>query len=91
MAKKIAVIVRDRQAEALRMSGGITLLDDTIEIFIPDRKLNMDDHEVAKHIEELIEPLEIKVYSNNKENKAEYLSLGGIAEKLLECDHILPY
>lgn len=90
--KKIAVIIRDRQGEALRMSGGLTLMDDETDIFLLDRKLDVNDPDVRKHMEELIEPLGIKIYSNNKENeKAEYLSLEKIADKILEYDHVLPY
>jgi len=37
MCKKIAVVVRDeRQSEALRMSAGITMMDDEIEMFFLD-------------------------------------------------------
>jgi hypothetical protein len=38
--KKIAVIVRDRPGEALRVAGGLTLADDTIEVFVLDGKLD---------------------------------------------------
>ncbi len=39
MAKKIAVIVRDRQGEAMRMGLGIILLDDVIDVYVLDKKL----------------------------------------------------
>lgn len=34
---RIAVVVRDRQAEALRVAGGLALADDTIGAFVLDR------------------------------------------------------
>lgn len=33
MVKKIAVLVRDRQEEALRMAVGATLKDDVIDVY----------------------------------------------------------
>ena len=65
--KKIAVIVRDRQAEALRVAGGLTLADDTIEVFILDNKLDKSNAEIAMPLELVIE-LDLKIYSNNPEN-----------------------
>ena len=37
MARKIAVVVRDRQGEALRMAIGIILMDDEVYIYVLDR------------------------------------------------------
>jgi hypothetical protein len=88
--KKIAVIVRDRQGEALRIAGGLTLSDDTIEVFILDHKLDKNDPEIAKPLE-LVSDLELKVYSNNQENGYETVSLENMAKKLLEYDFVVPY
>ncbi|MEK6700150.1 MAG: hypothetical protein AABZ10_14060 [Nitrospirota bacterium] len=88
--KKIAVIVRDRQGEALRVAGGLTLADDTIEVFILDRKLDKNDPEVATPLE-LVTDIELKVYSNNAENGSTTISLEEMAKKLLEYDFAIPY
>jgi hypothetical protein len=88
--KKIAVIVRDRQSEALRVAGGLTLADDTIEVFVLDRKLDKDDPETAKPLE-LVSDLELKMYSNNPDNGYETVSLENMAKKLLEYDFVVPY
>jgi hypothetical protein len=88
--KKIAVVVRDRQAEALRVAGGLTLADDTIEVFILDRKLDKDNPEVALPLE-LVSDLDLKVYSNNPENGYTTISLQEMAGKLLEYDVVVPY
>ena len=88
--KKIAVIVRDRQGEALRVAGGLTLADDTIEVFILDRKLDKNDPEVALPLE-LVTDIELKVYSNNAENGSTTISLEEMAKKLLEYDFAIPY
>lgn len=88
--KKIAVIVRERQGEALRVSGGLTLADDTIEVFVLDRKLEKNDPEIAKPLE-LVNDLDLKVYSNNPENGYTTISLEEMANKLLEYDIVVPY
>lgn len=89
-AKKIAVIVRDRQSEALRVSGGLTLADDTIEVFVLDRMLDKSNPEIAQPLE-LVTDLDLKVYSNNPENGFTMISLEDMARKLLEYDFVVPY
>jgi len=88
--KRIAVIVRDRQGEALRVAGGLTLADDTIEVFVLDRKLDKDIPEVAQPLE-LVMELDLKRYSNNPENGYTTISLEEMAKKLLEYDVVVPY
>jgi hypothetical protein len=88
--KRIAVVVRDRQGEALRVAGGLTLADDTIEVFVLDRKLDKNDSEVARPLE-LVMDLDLKVYSNNAENGFTTITLEEMARKLLEYDFVVPY
>jgi hypothetical protein len=88
--KKIAVVVRDRQGEALRVAGGLTLADDVIEVFVLDRKLDKNDAEIAKPLE-LVTDLELKMYSNNPENGYTTITLEDMAKKLLEYDFVVPY
>jgi len=90
MVKKIAVLVRDRQGEALRMSLGLSLVDDIIDVYVLDGKISGTEQDQLNL--ELMEELEIKIYSNHKNgNNMEYLSTEEIAHKLLEYDHVLPY
>jgi len=88
--KKIAVIVRDRQGEALRIASGLTLSEDSIEVFILDTKLDKNDEEIAKPLE-LVSDLELKIYSNNGENGYETISLEDMAKRLLVYDFVVPY
>lgn len=88
--KRIAVVVRDRQAEALRVAGGLTLADDTIEVFVLDRKLDTGDSKIALPLE-LIQDLDLKVYSNNGSNGFTTITLEEMAKKLLEYDIVVPY
>jgi hypothetical protein len=88
--KRIAVIVRDRPGEALRVAGGLTLADDTIEVFALDRKLDKEDPEIAQPLE-LATDLDLKIYSNNPENGYTTITLDEMAKKLLEYDVVVPY
>jgi len=90
--KKVGVVVRDRQSEALRMSVGLTLADDVIEVYVMDRPLEKGNEEIDLNVETLHD-LDCKVYSNNEANSgaAEILTTDQIAQKLLECDLVLPY
>ena len=89
-AKRIAVIVRDRPAEALRVAGGLTLADDTIEVFILDRKLDKVDPAVALPLE-LVTELDLKVYSNNAENGYPTVTIEEMAKNILDYDLVIPY
>lgn len=88
--KRIAMIVRDRQGEALRVSGGLTLMDDIVEVFVLDGQLDEGDPEVAKPLE-LVNELGLKLYSNVVQNGVETITLEDMAKKLLEYDIVVPY
>jgi hypothetical protein len=90
MAKKIAVMVRDRQAEAVRMAVGLTLADDEVSVFIMDKKIDMSDEAVALNVETLGD-LDVKIYSNNPENQVEQMSTEEIARALVKYDSVIPY
>jgi hypothetical protein len=90
MGKKIAVLVRDRQGEALRMSVGVTLMDDTIDVYVLDRKVESNaDNDLNL---ETIKDMDMKLATNTKENVGmDYISNEELAKKLLEYDHVIPY
>ncbi|MBI5911377.1 MAG: hypothetical protein HY848_15680 [Betaproteobacteria bacterium] len=88
--KKIAVLVRERQSEALRMSLGLILVDDLVDVYVLDRKLQATG-ETALHLETLKE-MDIQVRTNCRENEGmEYLPVDEIALSLPRYDHILAY
>ena len=90
MVKKIAVLVRDRQDEALRMAVGIILMDDVIDVYVLDRKVDASGDN-GLYLETIVD-MEMNAYTNVKENEdMEYLSNEEIAAKLIEYDHVLPY
>lgn len=90
MAKKIAVLVRDRQGEGLRMGLGLTLANDIIDVYVLDRKI--EETEGNRLNLEMLGDMKIKLYTNYKDNAdIEYISTKELARKVLEYDHILPY
>lgn len=89
--KRIAVIVRDRPEEALRIGGGITLADDIIEVYVLDRKLDKSDPAISEGLELIVDLNGQKVCSTTAENGFESVALDAMAKKLLEYDIVLPY
>jgi hypothetical protein len=89
MKKKIAVLVRDRQGEALRMAVGLTLEDDEVNVFVMDNKLS-DEEAITVNLETLRD-LDIKMYSNNPDNGLEVMSTEDIARALVNYDNVIPY
>ena len=89
MAKKIAVLVRDRQEEALRMSLGMTLLEDTIDVFVLDRPVE-DSEENIMNIRTMKE-MGMRLYTNVEGGGLEFIPTKDIAKWLPVYDHILPY
>jgi hypothetical protein len=84
------MVVRDRQGEALRVAGGMTLADDTVDVFILDGQLDLKDPEVARPLE-LVSELGLTVRSNNAANGFETVTLEDMAKQLLEYDLVIPY
>ena len=90
MTKKIAVLVRDRQGEALRMAVGIILMDDVIDVYVLDEVV--EKTEANDLYLETIEAMEMKAYSNVRENRGlAFLTMEEIAARLPEYDHVLAY
>ena len=89
MGKKIAVIVRDRQSEALRMGVGLAILNN-VDIYIFDRRLEASD-DISLNLE-MIKEMRLGLYTNTTLNEGiEYIPTEDIAKRLLEYDNILPY
>lgn len=91
-AKKIAVIVRNRQSEAFRMSVGLTVLDDIIDVFITEPI--KDDKETLTQLEGVKEMKElgiINLFTTVKGTGFEFITVEDMAGRLLDHDNILPY
>ncbi len=90
MARKIAVLVRDRQEEALRMSLGLTLADDRIDVFVLGPALHRN-HRIREYLE-LMRETEVGLYSIHCDDGGlDYLSSADIAGRLAGYDHVIAY
>jgi len=90
MAKRIAVLLRNRQDEGLRMAVGLTLADDRIDVYVLDRLLEETDSNTLNL--ETLELMEMRIYTNCDRNKGiAFVSTSEIAGRLLEYDSVLPY
>ena len=90
MEKKIAVIIRDRQEEALRMALGLLLLDDTVDVYFLDRPI--ENTEKNRLQLQTAEEMELSLYTNCSENQdIEQLSVEKIAARLTTYDIVLAY
>lgn len=90
MSKKLAVVLRNRQSEALRMSIGLILMDDLVDVFVLNHKLEHSEH-TALNIE-TIQEMEMKLYSNIEQgDEVSFITMADMADKLLTYDHVLAY
>ena len=90
MSKKIAILARERQSEAFRISAGLIMMDDAIDVIVLDRKISAD--EATQRNYALCREMGLGLFTNSKENaELEYLSTEALADKLTGYDIIDPY
>lgn len=89
--KKIAVLVQDRQDEALRMALGLTLADDEITVFNIGMKPIESNDANQLNIESL-QMMDCPLFSvQEADSDFETIAMQLIPEKLLDYDHVIPY
>ncbi len=72
------------------MSIGLTLMDDLVDIYVLNGKLE-DSESIAANLE-MINDLELKVFATDPaQDYAKHVSIDQIAASLPEYDHVLPY
>jgi len=87
MPKKIAILAKDKQCEALRISAGLIMMDDIIDVFVLDRRVS-EEPDTQKNLS-MCKEMGLNIYTNSKDNAdLEYLSTEALADKLLEYDII---
>jgi hypothetical protein len=90
MAKKIAILVGERQDEALRVGMGLTLADDAIEVIVLDRKVVSNDSNDLNL--ETMGDMDVPVLTNFDGNEGmELISNEDLAKRLLDYDHVVFY
>lgn len=90
MAKKIAVLVRDRQAEALRTALGLTMDDDEVHVYILDCRLDNNDQRLAENIAMLSE-LGTRIVSTCPDLPFELMQNEAVARELVHYDTVIPF
>jgi len=90
MPKKIAVLVTDRQAEALRMAMALSLEEDEVHVYLMDSNIDLEDLDIAANIAMLRE-LGIRIYSNFPDDEFEICSTEAIVRELVQYDTVIPY
>ena len=87
--KKVAVIVTDRQQEALRMAVGLTLADSKVSVFIMDNKV--EPGEINNLNMETLRDMDAEIYSNVPDSGLQVVSTDEIACRLADYDAVIPY
>ena len=87
--KKVAVVVTDRQQEALRMAVGLTLADSKVSVFIMDHTI--EPGEINDLNIETLHDMDAEIFSNVPGNGLTVLSTDEIARRLVEYDAVIPY
>lgn len=88
--KKVAVMVRDRQGEALRMSLGLVLADDEVTVINVGAPIERNDDNNL-NIESL-DMMDCILYSVNEVDEGfQTITMQDIPAKLVEYDHVIPY
>ena len=89
MQKKIAILAKENHNEAFRIAAGLTILDDTIDIFVLGNEL--ENNEQMQNSLKLTAAMDLKIYTNNPANKQmTYIPTDELAIKLLEYDLVDP-
>ena len=89
-AKKIAVLVRKRQGEALRMAVGLTLADNLVDVYFLGRGPDGSD-EAARGIE-VLSAVEAGIFSVGLDAEGMAgIDAGEFARRLTGYDQVLPY
>lgn len=87
--KSIAVLVRKRVSEALRMSVGLTVLNDRVSVYIAEPVAELDD--MAAQYLEALSMMDVPVFSVHDLAGGRRLSEAELAAAVLEADSVIAY
>ncbi|MFQ5560583.1 MAG: hypothetical protein ACE5FU_08375 [Nitrospinota bacterium] len=90
---KHAVIIDDddehRQSEAIRVAVGLTLCDDTVDLYVINTLLAQDEG-IKKNLD-MLNMTGGSIYSNESKNSFKTISTHEFSEKILEYDSVFAY
>jgi len=87
--KRIAVIIRGRQSEGLRMAVGLTVLGDMVDVYIME--VIVEKNPQFDTTLEALRQMGGKAYTDNRRNPFEFVTTESVAVRLLDYDVIVPY
>ena len=90
MAKRIAVLVRERQEEGLRVAVGLTLVDNVVRVFVVDCAVARTS-QAGAYLDALREMGASIATTCAATADLELLTVPELARRVLLCDHILAY
>ena len=87
--KKIAVLVRQRTAEALRMALGLTLLDDAIDVYLTGPAPGQDEQNRMSI--EMLRAMGAGLYCLCEADEFTLVSEEAMPQRLLDYDVVIAY
>ena len=90
MGKRIAVLVRERQEEGLRVAVGLTLADNAVRVFVVDCAVARTSPATA-YLDALRDMGASLATTCAANADLELLTAPELARRVLLCDHILAY
>jgi hypothetical protein len=87
MSMRVAVLVRERQAEGLRVALGMTLAGPEVEVYVLDRPLELGP-EGREHLAALLD-LGMPVATNVAGADLPLVADAAIARRLLACERVV--
>ena len=91
MAKKIAVLVRERQEEALRVAVGLTLNENRVEVYVLDREVAATPGECGEHRGPQGDGDADRHQLRRQRGISSCSRTPELARRLAACDVVLPY
>jgi hypothetical protein len=88
MAKKVSVVIREKQNDGLRMAVGLTLDDLSVTVFVMGR---LDQSENVRMNVESLGEMRASIVTNDPENAFVQMSTEEIARALVEYDAVITY
>jgi hypothetical protein len=90
MAKRIAVLVRERHEEGLRVAVGLTLADNAVEVYVLE--CGAARTRTAEGYLEALRELQAPILTTCGAGAGlGQVTVADLAGRLLRCDHILAY
>jgi len=83
------VLVRQRVTEALRMSVGLTVLNDRVSVYIAEPIKELDD--MAVQYLEALSMMDVPVYGMHDHAGLQKISEDGLSSALIEADSVIAY